>query len=256
MKNRFWASRRARLGENSARATRRSRYCSSWRWRLWLHQGAKGPSGAPDRPILARAPALGRSRGVLGSRSPPLLEAVVFRLFGSRWRRPVFGLSPVAGQPEVLGANQRRRGPGTQVIDPWAVHLCSCGPSNAPTATPPWVLALSVQPPAKTLLDPSNLILRSRQVWSTRCRAIRQVGQVGWIGVSPGLWRRRWLFEPLPVCLIGMDCWLKADRWHVPQPCRRCQCTPSVQPDQAAILRQMPGNTLDTIISNFGAVTC
>ena len=44
------------------------------------------------------------------SRSPPLLEAVVFRLFGSRWQRPVFGLSPVAGQPEVLGANQRREG--------------------------------------------------------------------------------------------------------------------------------------------------
>ena len=99
MENRFLASRRARLGENSARATRRSRYCSSWWWRLWLHQGAKGPSGAPDRPILARAPALGRSRGGLGSRSPPLLEAVVFRLFGSRWRRPGFGLSPVAGQP-------------------------------------------------------------------------------------------------------------------------------------------------------------
>ena len=187
MKNRFWASRRARLGENSARATRRSRYCSSWRWRLWLHQGAKGPSGTPERPILARAPALGRSRGVLGSRSPPLLEAVVFRLFGSRWRRPLFGLSPVAGQPEVLGANQRRRGPGTQVIDRWVVQKCSYGPSNAPTATPPWVLALSVQPPAKTLLDPSNLILRSRQVWSTRCRALRQVGQGGWDGVSPGL---------------------------------------------------------------------
>ena len=134
MENRFLASRRAQLGENSARATRRSRYCSSWRWRLWLHQGAKGPSGTPDRPILARAPALGRSRGGLGSRSPPLLEAVVFRLFGSRWRRPVFGLSPVAGQPEVLGANQRRRGPGTQVIDRWVVQKCSSGPSNAPTA--------------------------------------------------------------------------------------------------------------------------
>ena len=154
MKTHFWASRRARLGENSARATRRSRYCSSWRWRLWLHQGAKGPSGAPDRPILARAPALGRSRGGFGSRSPPLLEAVVFRLFGSRWRRPVFGLSPVAGQPEVLGANQRRRGPGTQVIDRRVVQKCSNRPSNAPTATPPWVLALSVQPPAKTLLAP------------------------------------------------------------------------------------------------------
>ena len=156
----------------------------------------------------------------------------------------------------MLGANQRRGGPGTQVIDPWVVQKCSSRPSNAPTATPPWVLALSVQPSAKTLLDPSNLIMRSRQVWSTRCRTIRQVDQGGWIGVSPGLWRRRWLFEPLPVCLIGMDGWLKADRWHVPQPCRRCQCAPPVRHDQAAILRQMPGNTLDTIISNFGAVTC
>ena len=73
----------------------------------WLHQGAKGPSGAPDRLIIARAPALGRSRGVLGSRSPPLLEAVVFRLFGSRWRRPLFGLSPVAGQ-RLLGRQAAR----------------------------------------------------------------------------------------------------------------------------------------------------
>ena len=84
-----------------------------------MHQGAKGPSGAPDMPILARAPALGRSRGVLGSRSPPLLEAVVFRLFGSHWRRPVFGLSPVAGQPEVLENDYQEHhgcGPALAVI--------------------------------------------------------------------------------------------------------------------------------------------
>ena len=64
----FWPPSQANSQANSARVTRRRRYCFSWRWRLWLHKGAKGPSGAPDRSILARAPALGRSRGVLGSR--------------------------------------------------------------------------------------------------------------------------------------------------------------------------------------------
>ena len=43
---------------------------------------------------------------------------------------------------------------------------------------------------------------------------------------------------------------------HVPQPRHRGQCRPPVRPEQAAIIRHRPGNTLGMNIPNYGAVTC